>query len=86
MTDALARFLLTWLLWWAVIWCAYSALLFGMDWLIAVWRRHRRQRQHLRAHYAELQRIDEQTAVAVCRIGAAFAVAQYMIRDQQYER
>lgn len=79
MSASMSTFLLTWLFWWAALTIAYAALLFGIDALLTAWRRRQEDWRHLRQ---ELARIDRNADVSVQRIGAAFVVAQRLIREQ----
>lgn len=73
--SAAAEFLLT------LVGCSsaaaamYAAALLGTDALLQA-------RAARRRHRAELNRINDEAALAVQRIGDAFAVAQQLIRDE----
>lgn len=82
MSGMLGSFLLNWLLWGVVIWCAYAGALYGLDRLLAHRQRQQRRQRRRRAHLAELAQIDGQAAAAVRRICAGFALAQKRIRDE----
>ena len=78
MNEVIA-FLVSWLFWWAVLFGAYTALLFGIDALLASYQRRCQARRQLRQ---ELARIDRQADASVHRIGAALVVAQQLIRAE----
>jgi hypothetical protein len=79
MNDTLATLLPTWLFWWVLLFAAYIVLVVALDAVLAA----RKRRQHAqRRHRAELDRINRDTDVAVERIGAAFIVAQRLVRDE----
>nr|WP_194946121.1 hypothetical protein [Mycolicibacterium malmesburyense]CRL76783.1 hypothetical protein CPGR_04089 [Mycolicibacterium malmesburyense] len=79
MSETLVTFLLTWLFWWLLLSGAYALLLFGIDALLMAFRRRQQARHNLRQ---ELARIDRQAEASVYRIGAAFLVAQQLVREQ----
>lgn len=79
MSDTATTFLLTWLLLWVVVTATYAAMMLGLDALLTA---HRRRQQARRRHQAELDRLNRDTAAAVQRIGAAFVLAQQLIRDE----
>lgn len=82
MTDTLVSLLLTWLLLWAALCLLYAVLLFGLDYLASVWQRHQQAKRQRPAHLAELARIDQQATAAMQRIGAAYVIAQQLIRTE----
>jgi len=79
MSDTLLSFCLTSLCWWGVMSAAYAALLFGLDALLTTWKRRHQARRQL---CQELARIDREAEASVQRIGAAFVVAQQLLREQ----
>jgi Flp pilus assembly protein TadB len=79
MSDTLATFLLTWLCWWALLSVTYVGLLFAADALLTAWQR---RQEAQRRHRAAIARIDRDTEVAVARLGAAFVVAQQLVREE----
>lgn len=79
MTGALILFVLTWLFWWALLVAVYAALLFAGDALLGA---HRRRHQARRKVQQELERIDRQADASLQRIGAAYLIAQRLIREE----
>ncbi|GFG50796.1 hypothetical protein [Mycolicibacterium agri] len=79
MSETLVTFLLTWLLWWVLLFTAYAGLLFGIDALLTAHRRRQQERQNLRH---ELARLDQEAAASVQRIGAAFLATQRLMREE----
>ena len=81
MNEVIA-FLVSWLFWWAVLFGAYTAMLFALDGLLTEWQRYQKVRRQRRALAAELARIDRQADATVHRLSAAFIVAQQLIRAE----
>jgi hypothetical protein len=79
MNDVLESFLLTWLFWWLVLYGIYAALLLSVDALLTARQRRRTAR---RRHRAELDRIDQQAALAIHRLQTTFVVAQQLVRAE----
>ncbi|WAC90221.1 hypothetical protein [Mycobacterium sp. Aquia_213] len=73
-----AEFLLTWVAYLTVAAAVYAATLLGMDALLQARVAHHR-------HRAALIRINNEAALAVQRIGAAFLVARQLIGDDATE-
>lgn len=79
MSDAASTFLLTLLLWWVLLFAAYTALVFGIDALLSAHVRRQHARQQLRV---ALARIDRRAEISIDRIGAASVVAQRLIGEE----
>jgi uncharacterized SAM-binding protein YcdF (DUF218 family) len=80
--NEVSKFLLSWLIWWAVLFGAYTAVLFALDALLAAWQQYQRVRRQRQALAAELARIDRQADNAVHGIGIAFTLAQILVREE----
>lgn len=75
MSSDVANLLLTGVLWLTDLTAIYCTLVLAADALLAAWDRRRNARDRLR-------RLGDQADVSVQRIGAAFVVAQQLIRDE----
>ena len=82
MSGALATFLLTWLLWWAVLSAAYAAVLFIVESAITAWQRHHDER---RRRLEDEAQVAHDVAAAVQRIGSAYLIAQRQIHNEAAE-
>lgn len=79
MSAMLPTMLFTRLLWCVLLSAVYTGLLFAVDALLVAYRCWRQERQNLRC---ELARLDREAAASVQRIGAAFALAQRLLREE----
>lgn len=80
--SATVVFLVTWLLFWALLMAGYLALAALVEYLRGQWRQHQRVRQYRQAAAAELARMDLETFASVQRLGMAFMVAQRLVRQE----
>ena len=74
------------LLLWALLMIVYLGCLTAVELVRAEWAQYRRRRWYKRAVAAEIARIDRAAYESVHRIGAAFTVAQELMRDRPHER